>query len=288
LAKDSIEKRPKFYHVALSQIARKHPISLEKTLVWRACVVLKCSPSYNTNKGRVVDTRKLGFLCALVIGAVSFDAAAQTGDGYVSAPPAATTWKSGSGACVRTGYWTPGHASSECDPDLVPRPRTVAAPPPPPPPPAPAPIAEAPKPAPIAAPAPRPAAAPKAVPLTLGASELFGFNQATLTAQGRKKLDAEVIERSRREYSDIKVINVNGHTDRIGAPEANQKLSQRRADAVKAYLVAKGFDPAKIETHGFGKTMPVKSCPAIKERKALIDCLAPNRRVEIEIQGAKR
>jgi OOP family OmpA-OmpF porin len=149
-------------------------------------------------------------------------------------------------------------------------------------------MAEAPKPAPAAPPAPKPAAAPKPGALTLGASELFGFNQATLTPQGRKKLDSEVIERSRREYSDIKVINVNGHTDRIGPAEANQKLSQRRADAVKAYLVAKGFDPAKIDTYGFGKTMPVKSCPAVKERKALIECLAPNRRVEIEIQGTKR
>lgn len=149
-------------------------------------------------------------------------------------------------------------------------------------------MVEAPKPAPVAPPPPKPAAAPKPAALTLGASELFGFNQATLTPQGRKKIDAEVIERSRREYADIKVINVNGHTDRLGSADFNQKLSQRRADAVKSYLVTKGFEPSKIESYGFGKTMPVKSCPSVKERKALIECLSPNRRVEIEIQGTKR
>ena len=80
-------------------------------------------------------------------------------------------------------------------------------------------------------------------------------------------------------------INVNGHADRLGSPQYNQKLSERRADAVKAYLVKQGATAAKIETYGFGKTLQVKSCPDQKDRKALIECLQPNRRVEVEVLG---
>jgi outer membrane protein OmpA-like peptidoglycan-associated protein len=57
---------------------------------------------------------------------------------------------------------------------------------------------------------------------------------------------------------------------------------------VRAYLVSKGADASKIETFGFGKTMPVKSCPDQKDRKALIECLEPNRRVVVEIQGTPK
>src|SRR5882672_11071922 len=182
----------------------------------------------------------------------SFEAAAQ---GYVASPPAGTVWKSGSGGCVRTGYWTPTLADAECDPDLVPRP----------------------KPAPL-----------KPVPLSLGAAELFAFDRATLTPAGRAKLEKEVVDRVKQDYSDIRVININGHSDRLGGAQYNQRLSERRAEAVRNYLVSRGFDGSKIETYGYGKTMPVKSCPDQKNRKAVIECLTPNRRVEIEVQGTRR
>src|SRR5712691_7616238 len=102
----------------------------------------------------------------------AFEAAAQ---GYVTSPPAGSVWKSGSGGCVRTGYWTPTLADADCDPDLVPRAR--AAPPPPPraevaPPPPPKPEV-----APVAPPPPPKPAALKPVPLTLGAAELFAFDR---------------------------------------------------------------------------------------------------------------
>jgi OOP family OmpA-OmpF porin len=129
--------------------------------------------------------------------------------------------------------------------------------------------------------------APPKPTLTIGAAELFGFNQATLAPAGRAKLDKEVIERSRNDYADIRSININGHTDRLGAADYNQKLSERRANAVRAYLVSRGMDGSKIVSHGYGKTMPVKSCRD-QNRKALIACLAPNRRVEIEINGTRR
>ena len=81
---------------------------------------------------------------------------------------------------------------------------------------------------------------------------------------------------------------VNGHADRLGSGQYNQRLSEKRADAVRAYLVSKGADASHVETLGFGKTTPVKSCPDQKDRKSLIECLAPNRRVVVEIQGTPR
>lgn len=223
-------------------------------------------------------------------------AMAQASQGYATGPGGAV-WKTPYGLCWRTTSWTPAMATADCDPDLVRKP--VAAPPPPPPPPAPAPVAPAPapKPAPLPiapapepkpAPAPAPKPAPKPATLTIGAAELFGFNQATLTPAGRAKLDAEVVERAKNEYSEIRVININGHTDRLGTAQYNQRLSERRAEAVRAHLVSRGMDNSKIETFGYGKTMPVKACPDQKNRKALIECLAPNRRVEIEINGTRR
>ena len=91
------------------------------------------------------------------------------------------------------------------------------------------------------------------------------------------------------EFDNIRFININGYADRIGSLQYNQKLSERRADAVKAYLVRQGADGGKIETMGYGKQyvgsmLPVVQCDQ-KNRKALIACLAPNRRAEIEVLG---
>jgi len=192
---------------------------------------------------------------------------APSNEGYWSSPTGAGIWKNPFGMCWRSSTWTPAMANAECDPDLVPRPAAApqAAPPPPPPP--------------AAAPVP-----PKPTVVTLKSSELFAFNKATLTPGARTTLDNEVIAKLNG-IRDVKFINVNGHTDRLGSAGYNQKLSEKRAEAVKAYLVSKGVDASKIETYGFGKTMPVKSCPDQKNRAALIECLAPNRRVEVEIQG---
>jgi OOP family OmpA-OmpF porin len=92
------------------------------------------------------------------------------------------------------------------------------------------------------------------------------------------------------EFQTIRLINVGGHADRLGSAQYNQKLSERRAEAVKAYLARQGAPADRIETLGFGKTLQVKSCPdaQYKARKALIDCLQPNRRVEVEVLGTAR
>jgi len=96
------------------------------------------------------------------------------------------------------------------------------------------------------------------------------------------------VVRKLKDVGEVRYINLNGHADRLGSAQYNQRLSEKRAEAVRAYLVSKGLDASKVETFGFGKTTPVKSCPDQKDRKGLIDCLAPNRRVEVEIQGAPR
>ena len=214
------------------------------------------------------------FLAALVAvaGATTGVAHAQSKQGYWTEPAGGdAVWKSGTGLCWRAGYWTPAMAIAECDPDLVPRP--------------------APKPAAAPAPAPKPAAKPaapkKPAVLRLVSTELFEFNKSVLTPTARQKLDTEVVAKL-RQFASIRYINVNGHTDRIGSAQYNQKLSEKRAEAVKAYLVSKGVDGGKIETYGFGKTLQIKSCPDQKDRKALIACLEPNRRVEVEAEGMPR
>ncbi len=152
---------------------------------------------------------------------------------------------------------------------------------------------EAPKPEPTPraepAPAPAPAPAPVAKPaiVNFASTELFEFNKATLTTEARAKLDSEVIAKL-KDIGGLRYIIVNGHADRLGSAQYNQKLSEKRADAVRAYVVSKGADSSKIETLGFGKTLQVKSCPDQKDRKALIECLSPNRRVVVEIQGTPR
>jgi OOP family OmpA-OmpF porin len=160
---------------------------------------------------------------------------------------------------------------------------------PPAPAPAPAPAAPAPAPTPTpraATPTPPPAPKKPAV-INLASTGLFEFNKATLTPHARELLDKEVVAKL-KDFGEIRYINVNGHADRLGTAQYNQKLSEKRAEAVRAYLVSKGADAGKVEVFGFGKTLPVKPCPDAKQRGALIECLAPNRRVVVEIQGSPR
>ncbi|MBI5909100.1 MAG: OmpA family protein [Betaproteobacteria bacterium] len=207
-------------------------------------------------------------------------ALAQSTAGYVQS--AGATVKNAFGLCWRTGYWTPAMAVMECDPDLVPKPAAPAR--------ASAP-AVVPPPPPRAAPAPAPAPAPVAAApkrcdasITLGADEAFEFNKAALKPAAMAKLDKDVVARL-PQCAKLELVLVSGYTDRLGSQQYNQKLSEKRADAVKAYLMKKGVDASKIDTMGMGKTLQIKSCPDGKDRKALIACLAPNRRVVVEIKG---
>lgn len=177
--------------------------------------------------------------------------------------------------CWRTGYWTPALAVAECDPDIAPRP--AAAPPKP----AAAPVA--PRPVTPVVPKPVPAAVPRKCDFveTLAADETFEFNKSALRSSAKARLDA-IVAKSKT-CASIKLALVTGHTDRIGSADYNQRLSELRAAAVAGYLGSKGLGGAQIA--GAGKTLPIKSCDDKQSRKAQIECLAPNRRVVIDVQG---
>ncbi|NHZ42032.1 OmpA family protein [Massilia aquatica] len=148
-------------------------------------------------------------------------------------------------------------------------------PPPPPPPPAPTPPpALTPPPEPVAPPPP-PARFEK---ITLTATELFAFNSATLNVT-QTRLDE--IAAALAADPSITDVDITGYADRLGSEQYNLKLSERRANAVRDYLVAKGIDGARLKAYGKGEANPVVTCTE-KNRAALITCLEPNRRVEVE------
>ena len=120
--------------------------------------------------------------------------------------------------------------------------------------------------------------------VTLVWTESFEYNRAELAPEVRAKIDSDILPKL-KDFAEIRYININGHTDMLGPPMYNQQLSERRAESVRAYLVSQGADAAKMEVYGYGKTLPVKSCRETKGRRALIECLAPNRRVHVEVQG---
>ena len=180
--------------------------------------------------------------------------------------------KSGFGLCWRTGFWTPAAAAKdpagcECDKDLLPKevcePKMAAAP---------------------AAPAAGPK--PSGDKITVAADALFDFDKATLRPMGKAKLD-EIVAMSKQ--IKLEVIIAVGHTDRLGSDAYNQKLSERRAASVKAYLVSKGVEANRVYTEGKGEKQPVTKpgqCAGPKSKK-VIECLQPDRRVDIELIGTK-
>ncbi|MCY7389812.1 MAG: OmpA family protein, partial [Burkholderiales bacterium] len=126
--------------------------------------------------------------------------------------------------------------------------------------------------------APTPAPPPRFERVTLSATELFAFDRANLSAP-QPKLDevAAALVRS----PQMGNITISGYTDRLGSDAYNMKLSQRRADTVKAYLVSKGVAANRLSAVARGEANPVVQCND-KNRIALIKCLEPNRRVEVE------
>jgi outer membrane protein OmpA-like peptidoglycan-associated protein len=149
-------------------------------------------------------------------------------------------------------------------------PAKVAAAPPPPPPPAP----------------PPPPPPPQVTKITLDSKVLFDFDKAVLRPEGKAALDSQVVSRL-SQIQKLEVVLVTGHTDPIGTEQYNQKLSERRADAVRDYLVSKGVPKDRIEAIGLGEKQLVvteKECPQ-KNLKDKIACLQPNRRVEVQAKG---
>ena len=138
----------------------------------------------------------------------------------------------------------------------------------------------------VAAPAPAPEVQTKH--FTLKSDVLFNFNKATLKPEGQQALDQMYSQLSNLDPKDGSVV-VLGFTDRIGSDAYNQGLSEKRAQSVVDYLISKGIPSDKISARGMGESNPVtgNTCDNVKARAALIDCLAPDRRVEIEVKGIK-
>jgi OmpA-OmpF porin, OOP family len=215
--------------------------------------------------------KKLNKLAMVIAtAALATTAGAQTVDNWRSA--AGDAWTSGSGLCWRDASWTPATAAVGCDGAIVAAPAAAAAPMAP----AAAPAAAAPAaaaPA-AAAPAPMPVAAAK---VTYASDAFFDFDKAVLKPEGKAKLDDLV---GKVKGINLEVIIAVGHTDATGPDSYNQKLSVKRSEAVKAYLVSKGIEKNRVYTEGKGEAQPVADNKTREGR-------AKNRRVEIEVVGTR-
>lgn len=211
---------------------------------------------------------KLAFIAATAVMAASASAQSvpasrqAVNDNWVNGT-GEYVWMNGTNElCWRDAFWTPATANAKCDGALV-----AQAPTPP---------------APVAPPPP----AITSQKVTYQADALFDFDKAVLKPAGKTQLDDLA---SKIGALNLEVVVATGYTDRIGSDKYNDRLSLRRAQAVKAYLVSKGIEANRIYTEGKGKRDPVtKGSCTQKNRKQLIACLAPDRRVEVEVVGTTR
>ena len=143
-------------------------------------------------------------------------------------------------------------------------------------------------PPPVVEPAPVVVAAPMPERVTFSTDSLFSFDKSVVKPEGKRALDKFAQDLKGTQYNQV---SITGHTDRLGSDAYNMRLSNRRAEAVKAYLVdPAGIDASKIVTHGKGETEPVTKpgdCKGNKRTKKLVACLQPDRRVEVEVAGTK-
>jgi OOP family OmpA-OmpF porin len=209
--------------------------------------------------------KKVALLIATA--ALATAASAQTVDNWRSTD--GTVWKNGTNElCWRDSSWTPATAAVGCDGAIVAaKPAPVVAPAP-----APAPV--------VVAPAPAPAPAPVVVApakVTYAADAFFDFDKSVLKPEGKAKLDDLA---AKVKDINLEVVIAVGHTDATGPDGYNQKLSVRRSEAVKAYLVSKGIEKNRIYTEGKGEAQPVADNKTREGR-------AKNRRVEVEVVGTR-
>ncbi|PJG85721.1 OmpA family protein [Conservatibacter flavescens] len=122
---------------------------------------------------------------------------------------------------------------------------------------------------------------------TIDADALFDFDKSgtgDMNAAGKAKLDEFAAKV--RTFDRLNSIRIEGHTDRLGGVEYNLRLSERRAETVRRYLISKGVPAGVMSTVGYGKARPIKECANSLPRNELIKCLHPNRRVELEVDGS--
>ena len=173
-------------------------------------------------------------------------------------------WKNGTNElCWRDSNWTPATAAPGCDGAIVPAPAAVIVPMVPP-------VAVVP--APVV-----PVAPPAATKITYAADAFFDFDKSVIKPEGKAKLDDLI---GKIQGINLEVIIAVGHTDSVGSDTYNQKLSIRRSEAVKAYLVSKGIEKNRVYTEGKGEKQPVADNKTAEGR-------AKNRRVEIEVVGTR-
>ncbi len=212
---------------------------------------------------------------ALALAAAAFASVAGAQEVHNWRNASGEVWKNASGECWRDASWTPATAAPGCD-GAIAAPKAAASAPA-----AVAPAAVAPAavaPAQPAATTPAVAAKPAApAKVTYAADAFFDFDKAVLKPEGKAKLDDLV---AKVKGINLEVIIAVGHTDTVGADEYNQKLSVKRSEAVKAYLVSKGIEKNRVYTEGKGEKQPVADNKTTEGR-------AKNRRVEIEVVGTR-
>lgn len=216
-----------------------------------------------------LHTKRIGALVVMVAASAATMASAQGMDppaasngGYVGGG-SGTVVRDPYGLCWHTGSYSSGDALIGCDrtapvvrkPVVMPAPKPQAAP----------------------APAPVMATPPVLEKVTFGSDALFAFNRYNLKEPARAAIDALV---QRMQGAQIKAIRVVGYTDSVGGEKYNMKLSERRADSVRDYLVQDGVPAAIITTEGRGKHDFVASNKTAAGR-------AKNRRVEVEVDGTR-
>lgn len=204
---------------------------------------------------RIPQRTHIGLLPALcVAGAVlSAPAVAEDWTGY-AIDSSVSVVRSGFGECVHTSSWSKDIVNAECNPAQI----------------------AAFEPA-VVEPEPR-----RSVQrINLASDAYFGFDKAVLKPEGMAKLDEVAAALQGKQDPRIQI---TGYTDRIGPEDYNRGLSQRRAEAVRDYLVSKGIEAEIIETAAMGESNPVVACEG-KTGNELIQCLAPNRRTEVEFSA---
>lgn len=190
---------------------------------------------------------------------------ASNSDGYVYDTPSVIA-RDNYGNCVRTAEWSISNAVRECDAGLF---KTVAVT---------QPLAVAATPAPVAIPQ------PTQLNTSLSADEAFDTNKAELKPAAKAKLSQLAKSIANAQYEKV---SITGHADRTGSASSNQSLSERRANAVHNYLVSEGLATNKMVSTGVGSSQPKTSssdCGKLKS-KQLRACLAPDRRVDINVSG---
>lgn len=190
---------------------------------------------------------------ALAMGMSSAAFAHPQHGGYLTDSPD-TVWRTGFGECWKVSSWTPEKETVACG-------------------------GAAPEPKPVAKAEPKPKPAPKVVLKSTAENHIvyFDFNSAVV---GNISKIVNYIS----SLTELNSVELNGHADKLGNNAYNQKLSEKRVDAVSSALQAAGVDGSKISTKFEGENVPVKSCNSMSG-DALVACLGANRRVEVMISG---